>query len=80
MGTLHFKCCTCKKMGNYASQCPHKHEKGKKKKYHAHTAEAEENESKDEEFVFVSTLVGTITQGSDTWLIDSSASKHMTRS
>jgi hypothetical protein len=28
-----------KEMGHYASQCPHKHEKGKKKKHHAHTAE-----------------------------------------
>jgi hypothetical protein len=76
----NIRCYTCKKMGHYASQCPHKHEKGKKKKHHAHTTEAEEHKSKDEEFVFVSTLTGTITQGSDTWLIDSSASKHMTGS
>jgi hypothetical protein len=71
------RCYTCKKMGHYSSQCPHKHEKGKKKKHHAHVADVEEHKSKDEEFVFVLALTGTITQGSDTWLIDSGASKHM---
>jgi hypothetical protein len=71
------RCYNCKKMGHYAAQCPLRHEKGKKK-HHAHAIDAEEHKSKDEEFVFVSTLTGTITQGSDTWLIDSSASKHMT--
>jgi hypothetical protein len=55
------QCYTYKKMGHYASQCPHKHEKGKKKKHHAHIADDEEHKSKDEEFVFVSTLKGTIT-------------------
>jgi hypothetical protein len=72
------RCYTCRKMGHYASRCPHKHEKGKKKKHHAHVADVEEHKSKDEEFVFVSALTRTITQGSDTWLIDSGASKHMT--
>jgi hypothetical protein len=67
-------------MGHYVTQCPHKHEKGKKKKHHAHTTNIEEQMSKDEEFLFVSTVTGTITQGSDTWLIDSGASKHMTGS
>jgi hypothetical protein len=43
-------------MGHYASQCPHKPEKGKKKKHHAHTIEAEEHKSKDDVFIFVSTL------------------------
>jgi hypothetical protein len=76
----NIRCYTCKKMGHYVAKCPNKHEKGKKKKHHAHTADAEEHKSKDEEFVFVSTLTGTITQGSDTWLIDSGAFKHMTGS
>jgi hypothetical protein len=65
-------------MGHYAAQCPHKHETGKKKKHHAHATSIEEHKSKDEKFVLVSALTGTITQGSDTWLIDSDASKHMT--
>jgi hypothetical protein len=71
------QCFNCRKMGHYATQCPHKHEKEKKKKHHAHATDVEEHKPKDEEFVFVSTLTETITQGSDTWLIDSGASKHM---
>jgi hypothetical protein len=61
-----------------AAQCPNRHEKGKK--HHAHATDTEEHtkESKDEEFVFVSALTGTITQGNNTWLINSNASKHMT--
>jgi hypothetical protein len=35
-------------------------------------------ETKDEEYAFISALTGTITQGSDIWLVDSGASKHMT--
>ena len=31
-----------------------------------------------EEYVLISSLTGEITHGSDTWLIDSGASKHMT--
>jgi hypothetical protein len=41
------------------------------------TPQKNTKESKDEEYVFVSTLTGTITQGSDIWLMDSGASKHM---
>ena len=32
----------------------------------------------DEEYVLISTLVGTITHESNDWLMDSGASKHMT--
>jgi hypothetical protein len=64
--------------GHYVAQCPHRHEKGNKK-HHAHATDTEDHKAKDEEFVLVSTLMGTITQRSDTWLIDSGASKHMTR-
>jgi hypothetical protein len=49
-------------------------------KNHAHTTNIEEHKSKDEEFVCVSALTGSITQESDTWLIDRGASKHMTGS
>jgi hypothetical protein len=72
------QCFNCRNMGHYAAQCPHKHEKEKKKKYHAHAVDVKEHKPKDKKFVFVSALTRTITQGSDTWLIDSSASKHMT--
>ena len=73
------QCFNYRRMGHYAAQCPHKHEKEKKKKHHAHAADVEEHQPKDEEFVFISALTETITQGSNTWLIDSGASKHMTR-
>jgi hypothetical protein len=76
------RCFTCKKLGHFSYQCP----QGKgKRKHHAHATDMEEStsqkrtkESKDEEYVFVSALTGTITQGSDIWLVDSGASKHMT--
>jgi hypothetical protein len=42
------------------------------------TSQKRTKESKDEECVSVSALTGTITQGSDIWLIDSGASKHIT--
>ena len=74
--TSRIRCYSYKKMGHYATQCPRRHEKGKKKN-HAHAINTEDHKAKDEEFVFVSALTGTITQGSDTWLIDSGASKHM---
>jgi hypothetical protein len=31
----------------------------------------------DEEYVLISSLTGMVTHGSDTWLVDSGASKHM---
>ena len=57
------------------------------KKTHAHTAEDNEPTNKrfkrekddsDEEYVLISTLTGTISHGSNDWLVDSGASKHMT--
>jgi hypothetical protein len=76
------RCFTCKKLGHFSYQCP----QGKgKRKHHAQATDMEEStsqkrtkESKDEEYVFVSSLTGTISQGSDIWLMDNGASKHMT--
>jgi hypothetical protein len=36
-----------------------------------------QDESSDEDYVLISGLTVTVTHGSDTWLIDSGASKHM---
>ena len=75
-------------MGHIARKCPLKKDQFKKKnrKYHAHAGEENEsykkrtteNEDSSEEYVLISALTGAITHGSDTWLIDSGASKHMT--
>ena len=57
--------------------------KGNKRRHHAHAAEDDEPSTKrtrqdsDEEFVLISSLIGTITHGSNDWIIDSGASKHM---
>ena len=76
-------------MGHIARHCPLKKDQFKKKnqKYHSHAAEenksdkerATENEDSSEEYVLISSLTGAITHGSDTWLINSGASKHMIR-
>ena len=85
---------TCDERGNFARDCPknksssHKN-KGNKRRHHAHAAEDDEASTKrsrqvsddslsDEEYVLISALTGTITHGSNDWLIDSGASKHMT--
>jgi hypothetical protein len=76
------RCYSCKKLGHYEFQRPHKNEGIKN---HAHATNMEEytpqkkaKESKDGEYVFVSSLTGTIPQGSDIWLVDRGAFKNMT--
>ena len=64
----------------------HKKE-GNRRRHHAHVAEDDEpstkrirqesDSSSDEEYVLISTLMGTVSHGSNDWLIDSNASKHM---
>jgi hypothetical protein len=54
-----------------------------KKRHHAHVAEDDEppkklTKEKIEYYVLFSSISGSVTPGEDTWLIDSSASKHMT--
>ena len=59
------------------------------RKHHAHAAEDDEpskkrsrheseDSSSEDEYILISTLTGNIIHGSDDWLIDSGASKHMT--
>ena len=75
-------------MGHIARNCSltqRPREKKLGKRHHVHTIEdvdppkkvEKEDESTDEEYVFISALTGTVTHGSDTWLVDSGASKHM---
>jgi hypothetical protein len=76
-------------MGHIAIFCPNfkdKVRKGKYKRHHTHAIEDDEPDQKrdkgdesSEECVLISSLTRTVTHGSDTWLIDSGASKNMTR-
>jgi len=40
--------------------------------------EPKHDDERRKEFFFVSALTGTITYGSDVWLVDSGASRHIT--
>ena len=90
-----FKFYTCDEKGHYARKChrnknfSHK-KKGNKRIHHAHATEDDEpptkrirqecdDSSNDEEYVLISALTGTISHGSSDWIIDSGASKNMTR-
>jgi hypothetical protein len=84
----NYRCYICQKMGHIAINCPHSKDQVRKEKYKRHHAHATKDDEPDqkrakeddssEEYVLISTLTGTVTHGSDTWLIDSGASKHMT--
>ena len=68
----------------------HSHKKkGNKRRHHVHAPKDDEPSKKrsryesedslsEDEYVLISALTGNITHGSDDWLIDSGASKHMT--
>ena len=83
-----YECYTCHKLGHISRHCPLNKNTFKKKngKFHAHVAEENEsdeernieNEDSNEEYVLISALTRSISHGSDTWLIDSGSSKHMT--
>ena len=61
--------------------------KGNKRRHHSHATKDDEpstkrirqesDSSSDEEYVLISALTRTISHGSNDWLIDSGASKHM---
>ena len=78
-------------MGHFARNCPKRQNKKKSNKIRHHTHAAEDDEpykkrtryesedsSREDEYVLIFALTGNITHGSDDWLIDSGASKHMT--
>jgi hypothetical protein len=82
-------CLCCQKMGHITRNCSliqRPREKKGGKRHHVHTVEDDEPpkkveneyESSDEEYVLISSLIGTVTRGSDIWLVDSGTSKHMT--
>ena len=84
---------TCDEAGHFARNFPNKQNKRKSNKirHHAHAAEDDEpsekriiyeceDSSSEEEYVLISTLIGNITHGSNDWLIDSGASKHIVKS
>ena len=86
----NLRCFTCDEKRHFAKDCPRN--KGstkakKKKRHHANIVEHDkptnkrtrEYSSTDEEYVLISALDGTITHGSNDWLVHSGASKHMSR-
>jgi hypothetical protein len=80
----YVQCYHCDKMGHIAKFCPARREKYKRKhkRHHAHVFEDEEPPTKMireqiKDHVLISALSRSVTPREDTWLIDSSASKHM---
>jgi hypothetical protein len=82
------KCFNCQRKGHFARDCP-KIRKGHKGKYHASivaedesrrtkTKGASSNQETRREYYLISTLFGSLTNGDESWLVDSGASRHMT--
>ena len=75
-----FQCYNCRKYDHYAKQC----QGSQKRKHHASTADVDEDappkrsRNDDHTKFFISALAGMVPTTSDTWLIDSGASRHMT--
>jgi hypothetical protein len=79
--TSKIQCFRCDKYGHIARDCPTR----KKGRQHASIVDVDSEPHqrdeyiKDEAFFFISALSGTVPTNSDIWLIDSGASRHMTR-
>ena len=86
-------CYTYDEKRHYSRYCPRNrgsfNKKSNKKIHHAHTIEDDEptnkrfkeerdDSSSDEEYFLILTLTGTISHGSNDWLVDSGEYKHMT--
>ena len=87
-------CYTCDERGHFVrdfpkNKCSSHKKKGNKRRHHAHVAEdgepstkrsrqVSDDSSSDEEYALISALMGNITHGSNDWLIDNGAYKHMT--
>jgi hypothetical protein len=74
----------CENIGHIARHCPTSREeyKRKNKRHYAHAVEDEEPPAKMirehiEDYDLILTLLGSVSPGDDTWLIDSGAYKHM---
>ena len=86
------RCYTCDEKGHISKFYPKKRnlkKKGNKRRHHAHAEEDNEpstkrirqesdDSSSEEEYVLIFALTGTVSHGSNDWLIDNGASKHMT--
>ena len=79
----NIRCFTCDENGHLERDCPIQ-----KRRHHSHIAEDDEPTKKifkrekddsDEEYVLISALTCTISHGSNDWLGDSGAYKHMMR-
>ena len=80
------RCYTCDEKGHISRFFPNKRnlkKKGNKRRHHAHAVEDDEPSTKrirqesEDEYVLISALTGTVSHGSNDWLIDSGAYKHM---
>ena len=73
-------------IARYCAQGKDQIRKGRNKRHHAHVVEDDElvhkkgreDDTGEEEYVLIFNLTRNATHGSDTWLVDSGASKHMT--
>ena len=72
-----YRCYTCDEREHFARYCPRKKSSSHKKKLNKRSKQVSDDSSSDEEYVLISVLTGTITHGSNDWIIDSGASKHM---
>ena len=85
------RCYTCDEKGHISKFFPNRRslkKKVNKRRHHAHVAEDDEpstkrirqesdDSSSEEEYILIFALMGTVSHGSNDWLIDSGASKHM---